>query len=120
MEQKIIKVDENTKYELTATIQKCGEDLSICIFGGDRPHIGAVALGVGNIHGLDLKYSPTVSSISVVDHKDDEIARKVAKEVAKKLKIQVVVSVGIHIENAKIDDIVIIEKNIEKLLKSIL
>ncbi len=114
-----IKLNENTKYEITATIQKCGEDLVVSVFGGEKPHIGAVALSVGHIDGYDLKYSPTVNSISVLDHKDDEIARMLAKNIAKFTRVQVVVTVGIHIEKATSEEIKKIANDIEVLQNKI-
>lgn len=34
------------QHKISVKIQEIGNDLNICIFGGDEPHIGAVALGI--------------------------------------------------------------------------
>ncbi len=113
----------NTKHEITIVAQFCGADLNVSVFGGDKPHIGAVAIAVANIDGYERKYSPTISCISVLDHKDEEVARYVAKELSKCLNSQVVVTAGIHIDNATSEDISIIMENVgnitEKLTKEI-
>ncbi len=116
-------INENTKYEITLVAQYCGNDLNVSVFGGEKAHIGAVAIAVANIDGYERKYSPTVSCISVLDHKDEEVARLVAKELSLFLNSQVVVTAGIHIDDATLDDINIIKKSVknitEKLIKEI-
>ncbi len=101
----ILVENENTKYEITLVAQFCGDDLNISVFGGEKAHIGAVAIAVANIEGYERKYSPTISCISVLDHKDEAVARHVAKELSTYLNSQVVVTAGIHIDNATEDDI---------------
>ncbi len=115
-----IKVSENTKYEITLVAQFCGEDLNVSVFGGEKAHIGAVAIAVANIEGYNRKYSPTVSCISVLDHKDEEAARYVAKELATFLNSQVVVTAGIHVDNATLDDIVLIMDNVRDITKKLI
>ncbi len=116
-------VNENTKYEINLVAQFCGKDLNVAVFGGEKAHIGAVAIAVANIEGYNRKYSPTISCISVLDHKDEEVAKYVAKELSAFLNSQVVVTAGIHIDNASIEDIKIIMDNVkvitEKLINSI-
>ncbi len=114
-----IKINENTKHEINLVGQFCGEDLNISIFGGDKGHIGAVALAVASVEGYQRKYSPTVSSLSVLDHKDDEVARFVAKEVASFLNKQVVVAAGIHIDNATLDDLKIVMENVKNVTEKL-
>ncbi len=111
----VIIENENTEYEITLVAQFCGRDLNISVFGGEKAHIGAVAIAVANLDGYERKYSPTVSCISVLDHKDEEVARYVAKELATFLNNQVVVTAGIHVDNATTDDIKIIMNNVKNI-----
>ncbi len=114
-----ITLNENTKYELTLVAQWCGKDLNVSIFGGDTPHIGAVALAIANIEGYNRKYSPTINVLTVIDHKDDEIARFAAKDLAIYFNCQVVVTAGVHIDDATKDDLTKIMANITEILQSL-
>ncbi len=115
-----LTINENTKHEINLVAQFCGEDLSVAIFGGDKPHIGAVAIAVANIDGYNRKYSPTISCISVLDHKDEEVARFVAKELSTLLNSQVVVTAGIHVDNATLNDINIIMENTRNITEKLI
>lgn len=117
MDNITIKTNEGTKFELTLALQKCGDDFNISIFGGDKPHIGAVALAIANIRGYTRKYSPTVNVLTVIDHKDDEIARFVAKDLAIYFNAQVVVTAGVHIDNASKEDLLETMKNVTEILR---
>ncbi len=112
----IIKLEENTKYEITLSAQWCGKDLNVAIFGGETPHIGAVELAIANIEGYNRKYSPTLNVLTVLDHKDDEIARFAAKDLAIYFNTQVVVTAGVHIDNATNEDLIKIMANITEIL----
>jgi gallate decarboxylase subunit D len=81
------------------TAARLGADLALTISGGDRPHIGAVAvsqprpslLGGGGT-------STTTSVIALLGHKEDELARQVAARVALATAGTVCVACGIHLE----------------------
>ncbi|WP_462325079.1 prenylated flavin chaperone LpdD [Desulfoplanes sp.] len=78
-----------------------GEDLCVAVSGGDREHIGAVALAEPRPSLRDGKTtSATVSVLAVTGHKEDELARGVAKEMASALNARVSVSCGIHVDQA--------------------
>jgi len=105
------------KYQVCLHALFCGKDVSICIFGGDVPHIGAVAVAVPRKsltgYGSD---SASVSVICISGHKEDELARRIALRLSSKCLCNVTVSAGIHIEDAKKEDIAILSKNIEELM----
>ncbi len=115
----IIKREENSKYELTLSALWCGKDLNVAIFGGDTPHIGAVTLAIANIEGYHRKYTPTLNTLTVLDHKDDEIARFVAKDLAIYFNTQVVVTAGVHIDNATIEDLGRVMENVTEILQDL-
>lgn len=81
------------------TAARLGADLALTLSGGDRPHIGAVAvsqprpslLGGGGT-------STTTSVIALLGHKEDELARQVAARVALATAGTVCVACGIHLE----------------------
>lgn len=87
-----------------------GEDLCVTITGGEVPHLGAVAVGIPRESHLNNgMLSSTVSVITLIGHKEDEIVKPAADMLAKELNRNVVVSCGIHIDDidkTKIDYIV--------------
>lgn len=85
---------------------RMGKDLSISIYGGHTPHIGAVALGVSRPSLKDPTLSSSsVSLITVTGHKEDEIVRKVASKLSSSLQATVCVCAGIHFDDLKYEDI---------------
>ena len=100
-----IKVGEGIyTVELTATV--CGKDYNICIGGGDTYHIGAVALGIPRPSLADAtKISASASVLCVTAHKEDEVAREAALRLATLLNTRVVVTCGLHIDDASGEDI---------------
>ncbi len=99
----------------------CGKDVSVCIFGGDVPHIGAVAVAVPrkSLTG-DGSDSASASVICITGHKEDEIARQTALRLSSAWQCVVTVSAGVHIDNAKKDDIAILCANIQELSENLI
>ena len=92
------------KVEGVAIATKNG--VTVTLLGGERPHIGALALAIRRPSLKDkTKDSVTSSVITLVGHKDDVLARPTAEIVAKKLKMTAVVVAGIHVEDAGEEDI---------------
>lgn len=119
MEQNhIIEATAGTgRYQINITAVRCGSDLSVTITGGTAPHVGAVAIGIGRlpVDGT-MKYSATVSSFAVPDHKDDAVARMAAKELADTFCTNVSVSCGIHIDDAREDELLLLQENVKLAL----
>lgn len=94
------------EHEIHCEVLKMGNDLTVNIYGGDIPHIGAVALGyrVQLPHDLD-QVTSTVSLLTVPGHKEDEIVQKAAKILSKSLNKTVVVTCGIHIKQITFEEI---------------
>ena len=93
-------------YDIHCEVTQIGQDLNINIYGGDIPHIGAVALGfmVPLAHELN-RFTSSVSLLTVPGHKEDEIVQKAAKMLTKELNKTVVVCCGIHIKGITFDEI---------------
>jgi len=83
-----------------------GNGLVAQLMGGEEPHIGAVVLSVPR---PSLATPGVLGSNSfvlpLVGHKDDEIAKPVAQEIAVNYGRPVVVVAGIHVEDASSEDI---------------
>lgn len=108
------------KYKIFAYITRLGSDLGVLIGGGEKPHIGAVAVAVPRKSlKKDGSDSSTASVICLNGHKDDEPAKLAALTIAAKFYINVIVSVGLHIDNAGSDDIKEMNKNFKLLLSKI-
>lgn len=73
-----------------------GEDLNLSLSGGDKEHIGAVAVAVPHA-GRDGG-SATASVLALPGHKEDLLARRLALRVARHLGVTVAMSCGIHID----------------------
>ncbi len=92
------------RINLSAIITKDG--LIVSILGVEKPHAGAVAIGIPRYSLNDpSKISVTTSVFTMIGHKDDEVAKPVAQRLAKDLNQTAVVVVGMHIEKAKEEDI---------------
>ncbi|MFX0025575.1 MAG: hypothetical protein ACFE8M_04110 [Candidatus Hermodarchaeota archaeon] len=88
-----------SKWKVELNSFEMGDGLILMLTGGNKPHIGAVALA------LPYKQTSSASLLSVYGHKDGEIAKPLAENVSKVVKKTVVVIVGIHLDNATKEDI---------------
>lgn len=95
--------------------------LSVNLLGGDAPHIGAVAVAIPRASlARPARRSATTSVFALVGHKDDELARSVASNLARHLGITVVVTAGVHVPRARSSDIAAVLRNARGAAKIIL
>ena len=93
-------------HNINCSAVKMGNDWNISIYGGDVPHIGAIALGIPRPSLEDKsKISSSVSVLTITGHKEDAIVQKASKVLSSALNSTVVVSCGIHINGITYDDI---------------
>jgi hypothetical protein len=109
------------QYGIKAYLILCGKDIVLTISGGSKYHIGATALAIPR-PSLDepQKISATASVLSVVGHKDDELARHAALLIASTMNCIVTTVVGVHIDNASEEDIKILMENSLKTIDIII
>ncbi len=108
-------------FPITVEAVLLGDDVNISIFGGEKGHIGAVALAQ---HRPSLAYSAmdsaSTSVITLCGHKEDRLAYDLAEKTAIAVKGVVSVACGIHIDNASaelINSIIIkVNEMVEELL----
>jgi predicted amidohydrolase YtcJ len=87
-----------------------GEDWCVALGGGDRPHIGAVAISQPRPSLADAAVtSATTSVVAVPGHKEDELARAMAARMASALGVVVTVSCGVHMDGATLETIATIK-----------
>jgi gallate decarboxylase subunit D len=100
-----------------AEAMRVGEDLLVCIFGGERPHIGAVAAAQPRPSLADpARTSATASVLAFVGHKEDDVAKHAAERLAAMLGVRVVVTAGIHWDNLDAEGIVTIRRRCDEIL----
>jgi hypothetical protein len=106
------------KHQVVLTAIITVDGLIISLLGGDRPHVGAMAVGIPRLSLKDpSKTSATTSVFTLVGHKDDEVARPAAERIAKILNQTVIVVAGIHIDQAEDEDIERIANNSKKAVE---
>ncbi|HDM09705.1 MAG TPA: hypothetical protein ENF92_04215 [Desulfobacteraceae bacterium] len=108
-------------YDLEASVQAIGDDLLVAIWGGERPHIGAIAVAQPR---PSLKYpdriSSTASVFCLVGHKEDDLAKAASEVLAAALNTTVVVTAGIHWDNITEEGIRKVVENSQVLIDRIL
>lgn len=110
------------RYDLHARVTRVGErDWLVCIWGGDRPHIGAVGMALPRPSLKDpSKTSSTVSVFTYPGHKEDELVRQAAQSLCAALGGNVVVCAGAHWEELDPDGIEEVIRNCGRLITLIL
>ena len=112
---------ETGAYDLTASARWIGPDLLVAIWGGEKPHIGAVAVAQPRPSLKDPEVtSATASVICNIGHKEDELVKAASEILASVLKTQIVVAAGIHWDNLDDEGIQTIIKNSRILVEMIL
>jgi len=85
-------------YTVSASLQQLGPDVLISVWGGTRPHIGALSISTPQPGcAPEESRSSTVLQFSFPGHRDDVVARRVSERVASALQRRIVVSAGIHV-----------------------
>ena len=98
------------EYDIEAHVRSVGEDLLVVISGGEKPHIGAVAAAQPRPSLKDpFVTSATASVICYVGHKEDDLAKHAAENLAASFNTRVVVTAGIHWDDLS-------EKGIQKVV----
>lgn len=124
MEQKVVEFTLKTNegaYDLEASVRWIGKDLLVAIWGGEKPHIGAVSVAQPRPSLKDPKNtSATASVICMLGHKEDELAKAVSEVLAATLNTPVVVAAGIHWDNIDAEGIRTVIHNSEILVDLIL
>ena len=112
---------KESEYDISASVRRIGPDILVAIWGGEKPHIGAVAMAQPRPSLKDPKVtSATASVFAFVGHKEDELAKAAAQVLAATLKTNVVVAAGIHWDNLPPEGIQQVIKNSEVLVEMIL
>lgn len=101
---------------LRLTAVRLGADLAVTISGGERPHVGAVAVSQPRPSGDGA----TTSVIAIVGHREDEVARKVAARLAAATRGIVTVTCGIHVDAIRPEEIDDVRRMCDELAEQLL
>ncbi len=108
-------------YQVQASAFPVGGDLVVTVCGGDKPHVGAVAVSIPRPSLSDPQaISSTTSVFALVGHKEDELAKKMAGGLASSLNRKIVLTVGIHVDGITASGVREVERNCSKLLERLL
>ena len=96
----------NGRHTVQCSCTSLGCDVCLCFSGGEKPHIGAVALAEPRPSmSQNGKTSASASVLCVTGHMEDMLAREGALRVASALGQRAVVMAGLHIDDASPEDI---------------
>lgn len=117
-----VKVKTETgSFDIEAGVRRIGDDLLVAIWGGEKPHIGAVSVAQSrpSLKNPEVM-SATASVICFPAHKEDELAKAVSEILAAVLDTRVVVTAGIHWDNISEEGIKQVVSNSKILVDLIL
>lgn len=102
------------------TARWCGRDLVVTLVGGTTPHVGAVAVAQArpSLRG-DGSTSSTTSVFALTGHKEDELARWAAGLLAALFDCSVVVTAGIHVDEASGEEIAELEQDARSMVQKL-
>jgi hypothetical protein len=109
------------RFCIQAHVQEIGRDVLVSLWGGNRPHIGAIGMATPRPSLKDpKKWSATSSNFTYVGHKEDSVVKMISEKLASRLKTHIVVVAGIHWDNIRPEEIEIIQDLTRKLGDQIL
>jgi len=98
------------KYTVWLRRYEIGEDLVFFLGGGERSHVGGVVIA---------EPGKKIQAIRLSGHYDDIVLKPIAETACKKYKTKVIAIGGVHVDNATKEEINLLVKNCEKLVKKI-
>ena len=113
MERNFIIEKQLKKGKLEISVTRLGADFHIILQGGDKPHIGCTVLAIPRPSLEEKeKISATSSVINVTGHKDEQLCRYLAENVAASQNAVTVCSGGFHIDH-------ITKEQIEEVMEAV-
>ena len=103
-----------------AQLVQMGKDCTICIWGGDTPHVGSVVMSTARPSLTGSGVGVTSSVLNGIGHKDEYVARKFAEAAAEKFVCTAVCSCGIHIDGITQAQLQEVSVMCDKLLKQVI
>lgn len=107
-------------YEICCSMVPMGRDLTVCVSGGDTPHIGSVVMSVARPSLTGNGVGVTSSVLNGMGHKDEYVARKFAETLAKNYNCTAVCACGIHIDEITESQLKQVSDCCDRLLEKLL
>ena len=98
------------KYKVWLEEKKVGNDILYILGGGERTNIGGIVFCEPNKESQVIR---------IEGHYDDIVLKPIAEVACKKYKKKVVAVGGVHVDNATKDEIEILVRNCNDLIKDI-
>lgn len=109
------------RFKIYGLVQEIGQDVLVSIWGGTRPHIGAIGMAVPRPSlKYPKKWSATSSNFTFSGHKEDLLVKKISEKLATRIRKNVVVVAGVHWDGITSKEIKMIENLIQKMTDQIL
>jgi hypothetical protein len=87
----------NGGFKIFAAVYELDTDCLVILYGGTRPHIGAVGMGQVRQSLKDIEQIGATSSVfAYVGHKEDVVAKTLSEELTRRLGRNTVVVAGMH------------------------
>jgi hypothetical protein len=117
-------IEGKDKYKVKLTAVSSGEELTVIISGGEKPHIGAIAISIPRPSLKDSnKASASTSIFTLTGHKEDGLSKQIAENITKLTEKVTVAIVGIHLDKATPKEIECLiqntQKTVDKLRKTL-
>lgn len=103
-----------------AQFVQMGKDCTICVWGGDTPHVGSVVMSTARPSLTGSGVGVTSSVLNGIGHKDEYVARKFAEAAAEKFVCTAVCSCGIHIDDITQNQLQEVSTVCDRLLQQVL
>ena len=122
MEEKEFNLVEGDQpYQVHFKALFVGDDLVITLGGGEKPHVGAVAVSIPRPSlENESKTSSSTSVFTMVGHKEDDLAKSLAGKISAELGKNVVLTTGVHVDNISLSGIEEIEGNCNRAVDKFL
>lgn len=114
-------IEGKDKYKVKLVAVRSGEELTVIISGGKKPHIGAIAISIPRPSLKDSnKISASTSVFTLIGHKEDDLSKQIAENITKITKKVTVTIVGLHIDKATAQDIEYLIQNTQKVVDKLI
>lgn len=109
------------RFKIHGLVQEMGQDILVSVWGGTRPHIGAVGVAIPRPSLKNpKKWSATSSNFTFIGHKEDTLVKMMSERLAARLRRNVVVTAGIHWDGITLNEVKAIQNLTQKLSDLIL
>lgn len=109
------------RFKIYGLVHEVGPDILVSIWGGTRPHIGAIGMAVPRRSLKNPRqWSATSSNFTFEGHKEDLLVKKISEKLATRMRRNVVVCAGVHWDGITSKEIQLIEDLIHKMSDNIL